>query len=565
MSIPMPDALRAALVATATAFVPTPVAAQAPVGAQCNIAKANRDSSFAYDDERFEAIADLPTRFGVGLAKLPHGFVIGDRHADELVLFDERGVRTGTVPYPAYEPAALAFDGKLVVAADGNDGKIYFLDPSSGECVRTIESPMPKVSAMACDAEGKLWIAARDSEVMQRIDPLDGTTLADMKAPSSRVSALTFDPKGYLWAVDSARDRIYLVDVRTGLTIFPLVAPGPVSNGLCLDGGFLYVSDYQKDKLYRTDVSELHGTCVRSDERRGQVTLYCDLQNLGPGEVTGGTMVLAVPEGGPGQVLEKVSWSEGAREETDRWAQHVMVYDAGELDPGQTRSVQLNAVGTFYQVSTKVFPHQVGRLKDIPKEIRERYLADEDKYRVKGEYIQKKAREVVGDEANPYFMARKLYEFLISRINYQMVGGWDIAPTVIERGTGSCSEYTFSYIALCRAVGIPARYVGALVLRGEDASVDTAFHRWAEIYLPSVGWIPVDVNAGDQQWPADRCFSFGGIANRFLITTRGGGASEWLKWGYDLETSYRTRGKANVRTEQFAEWDVVEEERAAAE
>ena len=47
------------------------------------------------------------------------------------------------------------------------------------------------------------------------------------------------------------------------------------------------------------------------------------------------------------------------------------------------------------------------------------------------------------------------------------------------------------------------------------------FHRWAEIYLPGVGWVPVDVNAGDREWQGDRCFSFGGIANRFLITTRG--------------------------------------------
>ncbi len=98
-----------------------------------------------------------------------------------------------------------------------------------------------------------------------------------------------------------------------------------------------------------------------------------------------------------------------------------------------------------------------------------------------------------------------------------------------------------------------------MVLRGEDASIDTAYHRWAEIYLPRIGWIPVDVNAGDSEWQGDRCFSFGGIANRFLITTRGGGDSRWLNWGYNVETAYRTRGKANVRTESFAEWDVVED------
>lgn len=39
-------------------------------------------------------------------------------------------------------------------------------------------------------------------------------------------------------------------------------------------------------------------------------------------------------------------------------------------------------------------------------------------------------------------------------------------------------------IAMCGAAGLPARYVGALVVRGDDASLDYVFHRWVEVYLP---------------------------------------------------------------------------------
>jgi len=553
---PLVAAATLILAATLINPVPTAAADSCRFGVACQPAAAGCTERYVSAEDRFETVADLPSAFAVGLAKTEAGFVIADRHDDDLAVFDKAGVRTGTIAYPSYEPAALSWDGELLVAADGLNDRIYFIDPATDECVRNIESPMAGVSALACDAEGKLWIAARGSETMQLIDPLDGTTLADIQAPTSRVSALAYDQRGYLWAADASRDEIFLVDVRTGYTIFGIAAPGPVADGIWLDGNALYVADYQTDKLYAADISELHGACVRGDARRGKVTLFCDLQNLGPGMVTGGSLVLAIPEDGPNQKLDEITWTEGSRGESDQWGQEVAVYEVGEVGSGETRSVRLDARGEFYRISTKIFPDQVGPLKDIPKDIRERYLGDEDKYRVRGDYIQGKVKEVVGDETNPYFMARKLYDFLIGRINYQMIGGWDIAPTVIERGTGSCSEYTFSYIALCRAVGIPARYVGALVVRGEDSSVDTAFHRWAEIYLPGIGWIPVDVNAGDDVWQGDRCFSFGGIANRFLITTRGGGASTWLNWGYDLETSYRTTGKANVRVEQFAEWDV---------
>jgi hypothetical protein len=517
-----------------------------------------KPDSYLDQTELFETVCDLPAHFAQGLIRAGGGYVVADRHEDTLVIFDSSGKRSRTLEYPAYEPSALSFDGEHYVVADGADGRIYFIDPATGECVHRIESPISPVTGLACDDHGRLWVSARHGAELQLVDPGDGTTLASIKAPTDRVTALAYDADGYLWVADATQDRIYLVDIRTGYTIFRLPSPGPVPAGLWYEDGTLWVADYQTDQLYSGNVGSLHGRCVRSDARRGKATLYSEVQDLGPGRITGGTIVLAIPENGPNQDLESVTWSDGSSKEKDQWGQEVAVYELPELEPGHKMSVELEGIGTFYEISYKIFPHHVGTLDDIPEEIRRDYLVDADKYRVQGEYIQNKVKEVVGNETNVYFIARKLYDFLIGRINYQMVGGWDIAPTVIERGTGSCSEYTFSYVSLCRAAGIPARYVGAMVLRGEDASIDTAYHRWAEIYLPGVGWIPVDVNAGDREWQGDRCFSFGGIANRFLITTRGGGDSEWLGWGYNSDVDYRTQGKANVRVEGFAEWDVVE-------
>ena len=130
---------------------------------------------------------------------------------------------------------------------------------------------------------------------------------------------------------------------------------------------------------------------------------------------------------------------------------------------------------------------------------------------------------------------------------------------MLKRGTGSCSEYSFSYIALCRAAGIPARYVGSLVVRGDDASYDDVFHRWNEIYLANYGWVPVDANAGDKELPADQGAAFGGISNRFLITTEGGGGSEYLGWGYNHDSRHVSEGKCSVKAETVAEWEPLEE------
>ncbi|RLE17880.1 MAG: hypothetical protein DRJ08_01845 [Acidobacteria bacterium] len=523
----------------------------------CDNKKNDQKGAFAPGNEIFSRILTLPADFTTGLTGFRGGFALTDRHEDIVLFMDRKGNRTGAIEFPGYEPSALSFDGTHLVAADGENNRIYFLNPKTGECVRTIDSPLAHVTGLACDRGGNVWVSAKGAKEIQQVDPMDGTTLAFIKSPSPSVSALAYDDNGYLWAADSKKDRVYMVDIRTGYTIFYISAPGPVVTGVWLDGGKLYASDYETDKLYVAHVYGLNGKCIRSEARKGHATLFNEVQDLGPGRVTGGTIVVALPEDGPNQKLDKLTYTKGGRMETDQWGQKVEIYDLGQLKPGEKKSVRMDAVGTFYRISTKIFPHEVGRLSEIPAEIAKKYLQDGDKYRVKSAFIQNKVKEIVGNEKNPYFIARKLYDFLIGRINYQMVGGWDIAPTVIERGTGSCSEYTFSYVSLCRAAGIPARYVGSMVVRGEASSVDTAFHRWAEIYLPKIGWFPVDVNGGDREWQGDRCFWFGGIENRFLITTRGGGASTWLKWGYNSETQYRTAGKANIRNENFAEWDVL--------
>ena len=139
-----------------------------------------------------------------------------------------------------------------------------------------------------------------------------------------------------------------------------------------------------------------------------------------------------------------------------------------------------------------------------------------------------------------------------------MIGGWDVPEVVLKRGSGSCSEYTYTFVALCRAAGLPARSQGSIVVRGDDASIDEAFHRWAQIYLPNYGWVPVDANRGDAESPADQARGIGGLSNRFLITTQGGGDSEYLRWGYNSFARYQTSGYCRIEQDNFGFWEPLE-------
>jgi transglutaminase-like putative cysteine protease len=71
----------------------------------------------------------------------------------------------------------------------------------------------------------------------------------------------------------------------------------------------------------------------------------------------------------------------------------------------------------------------------------------------------------------------------------------DTASDVMTRGEGVCQDQTHVAIAVCRAAGIPARYVSGYLL-GDDAGL-AASHAWVDVWLESPGvWLCCDVTHG---------------------------------------------------------------------
>ncbi|MGI0487313.1 transglutaminase family protein [Pantanalinema rosaneae CENA516] len=60
---------------------------------------------------------------------------------------------------------------------------------------------------------------------------------------------------------------------------------------------------------------------------------------------------------------------------------------------------------------------------------------------------------------------------------------------------GSCRDYTVLFMEVCRAVGIPARFVSGYQ-EGDIDTTDRHLHAWAEVYLPGAGWRGYDPTHG---------------------------------------------------------------------
>lgn len=503
---------------------------------------------------------EAPGRFCTGMTFDGTRLWIADYKTDLLYVVDpETGKVGASIPSPGFWPMGLAFDGETLWNVDGGQKMIFQVDPSTGRVLKAIESPSDNPEGLAWDGNS-LWVSDYRARKIMKIDLTDGTAVKTLAAPARSPDGLAFDGT-YLWCSDRLSDEIYMIDPESGDVLVIIDAPGPYARGLAFDGTHLWNVDHQTDTVYAL-VRQDDELFRLEDTRRAAVTLTHEVKVYGKGSVNTLDVFIAVSDEMPQQKIlgwEAASSFEGTlSREKDRWNQEVAVFRYETIPPETSVETVTTVEAEISAIRYFIFPDRCGTLGDIPRDIRETYTADGTKYMTGDPAIAETAAELAGEERNPYYIMRRMFDHVRGAMEYKLEGGWNAAPVVLERGTGSCSEYTFAFVALCRAAGLPARYVGALVVRGDDASLDNTFHRWPEVYLPGYGWVPVDPQAGDKASPRDRAMAIGNLSNRFLITTQGGGDSEFLGWTYNYHHTYTMDPQVEVNIETFAEWEPLD-------
>jgi len=96
---------------------------------------------------------------------------------------------------------------------------------------------------------------------------------------------------------------------------------------------------------------------------------------------------------------------------------------------------------------------------------------------------------------------RRLLSHLHQRIAY-LPGATTVASSaedVLALGTGVCQDHAHVFLAVCRLVGVPARYISGYLCDSGGAGESQASHAWAEALLPATGWVGLD--------PANDCLA----------------------------------------------------------
>ncbi len=102
--------------------------------------------------------------------------------------------------------------------------------------------------------------------------------------------------------------------------------------------------------------------------------------------------------------------------------------------------------------------------------------------------IVKVARGIVGEERDAFKASTRIVNWVYKNLKKRFSASFSNALDVLASGSGDCTEHSVLYVALARAVGLPAREVSGIVYAtGEHGFY---YHQWAEAYVGE--WIAVD-------------------------------------------------------------------------
>jgi Transglutaminase-like enzymes, putative cysteine proteases len=158
-----------------------------------------------------------------------------------------------------------------------------------------------------------------------------------------------------------------------------------------------------------------------------------------------------------------------------------------------------------YQVTRTIQTSGIKYIKDLSKTSGDyssfsdytKYTDAADKIESNNSAIVEESKELFAGITNPYYKAKKAYEFVNSYMNYDESNKNKGALNALQTSKGVCEDYSELFVALLRASGVPARVATGYWIDSENFSNNIANgnnyrHAWAEYYLPEYGWIVVE-------------------------------------------------------------------------
>ncbi|MCL2833533.1 MAG: IPT/TIG domain-containing protein [Treponema sp.] len=198
------------------------------------------------------------------------------------------------------------------------------------------------------------------------------------------------------------------------------------------------------------------------------------------------------------------------------------LYQFNDLLPGVSKQINVSQVIDVYTVETSV---RAASVKDGTGPIQTVYTISSSLIPSDDSKIMAQSTAIIGREKNPYTKAKLIYDWMQKNIKIQaesMNGG---ALDALDEKNADNYRASLLFCALARAAGVPALPVSGILVNRVQG---TTRHFWAEFWIDSFGWIPVDPALGAGAAPPDfmlrddhLAYYFGSCDNQHIAFSRG--------------------------------------------
>ncbi len=405
----------------------------------------------------------------------------------------------------------------------------------------------------------------------------------EFEAPTHSCRGLCHDGT-YLWTLDVEEAELFALNPLNGHIVTSYKLPGTIApSSIIVTEDKVQTIDLKSNELltYELDRTVQHSA---SGGRRSKVDIVYSIRNLGPGLVKSMELsqclskeyvhqrILSEPKVNPAP-NEKVACQWG----DDPEGGIVVVNKVGPLEAAAEQDITVGLEVETVDLQWHIYPHLVGALEEIPFNIRRNYLFDEmvknddaelvdivrtaqALFQTDDTEIQSKVEEIIGDETNPYWIARKIYDFVVDKVDYILPYSSIATRKILKQGKGSCGNHATIFIALCEAAGLPARSIIGFGIWKDDARLGYLDHEIPEVYLPNYGWVPADTSRFMSlpirgSHPLTKYRSFGSLSDRFFVNGFGRDlTSPWARRRYQQERLPVIEGEGRPEELFFLRW-----------
>lgn len=418
----------------------------------------------------------------------------------------------------------------LAISSDtlwfAKDNSIYrcSLESLQPELFATLSYPVDGVAVW----QSTVYAACQRLGYIMVFDARSGQQITKFRAPGVGVENITVRGEE-LWVCDRTEQTVYCMDRGTGKVHFSILTPFDAPTALSFYRSpeieeVLYVA-YAGEEAYVRDNPNMDPSQELAIRDRTFIhPLYFQHYPKDRYALSNGYLIEMsyVEELSPLEEveLENLEWRIALPAETLRQkvrqlepvglpfteeiedGQRVAVFKFDQLKSHERYVFGWKAILEVWSIKYSLTPRQVESLPELPAELQNRYLVDDDRLAMDTEVIQQAAAAAIGTETNLLRKILSIRDYVYDRLSYGIKPHIDTPDVALERGVGSCGEYLGILLALARLNGIACRTVGRykcppfpdrpfVVLEPEFN------HVWMEFYVPEFGWLPMESNPDD--------------------------------------------------------------------